>query len=511
MDAVSPQIGGSGGNTTLYIVIFFSCIVCVLSGVFSFRAQAARAEFERERIKAEFDEKARITEIEQERVKAQDEIEQERAEFEQERAEARADEKARTTELEQERVKAQADEKARTSEISAKLSVREELLKKLEERVTADLSAAAKTVKDANELKRNAVKASNDAAWHLGEAEKAQERADATGKENDKRLAEEKKKMADEATKKVEKAQKEADDAIEKANEEAKKAKELKEKLDKANAKIDKLATSDESVTFAIPAENEDETQSPLQKEANKHLSGQTVQEIQLVSKNGGVSQEIQQVGGGVSQGIQQVGGGVSQGIQQVGGGVSQGIQQVGGGVSQGIQEIPMKDRRVSQGIQQVGGGVSQGIQQVGGGVSQGIQQVGGGVSQGIQQVGGMGLCFSGSTKVNMVSGETMCIKDISLGDELAGGTLVDATLQIKNRSNDPFYRFNSTELGDCVYVTGSHYIHHDDKYIFVRDHPEAVLTDKCDDILYCLVTSDHTIPVGEFKFWDWEDNLIRN
>ena len=120
-------------------------------------------------------------------------------------------------------------------------------------------------------------------------------------------------------------------------------------------------------------------------------------------------------------------------------------------------------------------------------------------------------FCFSGSTKVSMASGETMCIKDISLGDELAGGTLVDATLQIKNRSNDPFYRFNSTELGDCVYVTGSHYIHHDDKYIFVEDHPEAVLTDKCDDILYCLVTSDHTIPVGEFKFWDWEDNLIRN
>jgi hypothetical protein len=121
------------------------------------------------------------------------------------------------------------------------------------------------------------------------------------------------------------------------------------------------------------------------------------------------------------------------------------------------------------------------------------------------------GFCFSGYTKVKMASGENMCIKDISLGDELAGGTLVDATLQIKNRSNDPFYRFNSTELGDCVYVTGSHYIHHDDKYIFVRDHPEAVLTDKCDDILYCLVTSDHTIPVGEFKFWDWEDNLISN
>jgi len=51
-----------------------------------------------------------------------------------------------------------------------------------------------------------------------------------------------------------------------------------------------------------------------------KQLSGQTVQEIQLVSKNGGVSQGIQQVGG----------------------------------VSQGIQEIPMKKKSKMQ-IQQVG------------------------------------------------------------------------------------------------------------------------------------------------------------
>mgnify|MGYP000536271059 CR=1 FL=1 len=26
------------------------------------------------------------------------------------------------------------------------------------------------------------------------------------------------------------------------------------------------------------------------------------------------------------------------------------------------------------------------------------------------------------------------------------------------------------------------------------------------DDILSCLVTENHTIPVGEFIFWDWED-----
>ena len=289
MDAVSPQPSGGSGNITLYIVIFFLCIISVLFGVFSFRARAAQTEFDQERAKAQADEKARITEIEQERVKAE-------AEFEQERVKAEAEFDKERAEIEEERTKARSNEKIRTSEISAKLSAREELLKKLEERVTADLSAAAKTVKDANQLKREATKASNDANWHLREAVKAQERADASGKENDKRLAEEKKKMADEATKKVEKAQKEADDAIEKATEEAKKAKELKEKLDEANARIDKLATPDDSVTFVTPVKNE-----------------------------------------GVSQGIQQVGGGVVQEIQQV------------GGVSQGTQEIPRKKKPKTQ------------------------------------------------------------------------------------------------------------------------------------------------------------------
>ena len=348
MDAVSPQPSGGSGNITLYIVIFFLCIISVLFGVFSFRARAAQTEFDQERAKAQADEKARITEIEQERVKAE-------AEFEQERVKAEAEFDKERAEIEEERTKARSNEKIRTSEISAKLSAREELLKKLEERVTADLSAAAKTVKDANQLKREATKASNDANWHLREAVKAQERADASGKENDKRLAEEKKKMADEATKKVEKAQKEADDAIEKATEEAKKAKELKEKLDEANARIDKLATPDDSVTFVTPDENEGV--SPLQKEANDAVARfeelmaggppdarhppteedirdarneaenavaaavatggynpYTIQEIKMVTKNEGVSQGIQQVGGGGE--IQQVGGGGE--IQQV-------------------------------------------------------------------------------------------------------------------------------------------------------------------------------------------------
>ena len=122
---------------------------------------------------------------------------------------------------------------------------------------------------------------------------------------------------------------------------------------------------------------------------------------------------------------------------------------------------------------------------------------------------GGGGSCFSGYTKVRMASGENKCIKDITLGEELKGGILVDATMQIKNRTNDPFYKIKSEILNGYVYVTGSHHILHGDKFIRVDEHPDAEITDNCDLVLYCLVTSTHIIPVGELTFWDWEDDLV--
>jgi hypothetical protein len=57
--------------------------------------------------------------------------------------------------------------------------------------------------------------------------------------------------------------------------------------------------------------------------------------------------------------------------------------------------------------------------------------------------------------------------------------------------------------------VTGYHHIKSGDKYVFVRDFDKSEKLDTVDDELCCLVTSDHTIPVGEFTFWDWEDNLL--
>jgi hypothetical protein len=118
-------------------------------------------------------------------------------------------------------------------------------------------------------------------------------------------------------------------------------------------------------------------------------------------------------------------------------------------------------------------------------------------------------VCFSPDTPVTLKNGSRVCIKDIKIGDVLVGGTIVDATMQIGNRSKDPYYKIFSKELNDYIYVTGSHYIKHGDKYVKVCDFPDSIRTEEYGKVLSCLVTSTHTIPIGEHTFWDWEDNLV--
>jgi hypothetical protein len=98
---------------------------------------------------------------------------------------------------------------------------------------------------------------------------------------------------------------------------------------------------------------------------------------------------------------------------------------------------------------------------------------------------------------------ETVMMKNLKLGDVLNNGSIVDAVMKIKNE-NDPYYK-----LPGNILVTGSHYMKYGGKYIRVKDVPDAKPTGKVDPIVYCLVTSDHKIPVGDYVFWDWEDNLI--
>ncbi len=91
-------------------------------------------------------------------------------------------------------------------------------------------------------------------------------------------------------------------------------------------------------------------------------------------------------------------------------------------------------------------------------------------------------------------------MKDVKIGDVLINESKVRATMQIQTSQDDPFYRIYSEDIQDYIYVTGSHHI---------KDGDKCEKLDTVDNEVSCFVTSDHMIPVGEFTFWDWEDNLL--
>jgi hypothetical protein len=156
-----------------------------------------------------------------------------------------------------------------------------------------------------------------------------------------------------------------------------------------------------------------------------------------------------------------------------------------------------------AKGVARVGKKAVRGIGRAGKKVGRGISRAGKKVGRGFKRLFRRRRCFSPETLVKLRSGKTVTMKNLKLGDVLNNGSIVDAVMKIKNE-NDPYYK-----LPGNILVTGTHYVKYGGKYIRVKDVPDAKPTGKVDPVVYCLVTSDHKIPVGDYTFWDWEDNLI--
>jgi hypothetical protein len=123
-------------------------------------------------------------------------------------------------------------------------------------------------------------------------------------------------------------------------------------------------------------------------------------------------------------------------------------------------------------------------------------------------------ICFSENTPIKLKSGKIVKIKDIHLGDILESGIEVYGTLRLKGNKDNPYYQIWSEKLKEYIFVTGDHKICPNerinkddlDNYIEVKDFKDAKKTDYWDQTLYCLITDNHKIPIGEYTFWDWED-----
>ena len=228
----APAAAKKGGNTTLYIVLFFLCVISIMAGSFYFMNQSQAAKSARDVEKIQADTTAKMAKA--------------TSDFEKQQIQADAAEKTRAAQL-------RAEFTGKEAALDAKAKGKEAQLKALEAKVNADLAAAAKTVKNANELRAKATFEKNTAATRLREAEAAKAKADASGKAIDKKLADEKAKLAAEANVKVAAANKKAADAATKAKAEANKAKAVKKQLDAVNAKLTGVQFSRSAPYGAVP------------------------------------------------------------------------------------------------------------------------------------------------------------------------------------------------------------------------------------------------------------------
>ena len=125
------------------------------------------------------------------------------------------------------------------------------------------------------------------------------------------------------------------------------------------------------------------------------------------------------------------------------------------------------------------------------------------------QIVRSIGSCFHPETKIKTKDGQTFFMKDLPLGVELEDGGTVFSVLKIDNPKKELLYKFTKNDNQENIYVTGEHYIKdHNNTFIQVKEHPDAVLqTEVYSDWFSCLITTTRRIKIGEYTFWDWEDD----
>ncbi len=123
-------------------------------------------------------------------------------------------------------------------------------------------------------------------------------------------------------------------------------------------------------------------------------------------------------------------------------------------------------------------------------------------VAGGVGAAGGFSgtFCFAPGTKLATQRG-SIRIEKVALGDTLSDGGVIEGILRVNGSQTDLY------ELEDTV-VSGDHLVYYEtlQKWILVKEHPQAHRLLKREPLLYCLNTSTRVIPIGTYKFRDWEE-----
>lgn len=115
-------------------------------------------------------------------------------------------------------------------------------------------------------------------------------------------------------------------------------------------------------------------------------------------------------------------------------------------------------------------------------------------------------ICFDKYTLIKMEDGSVKKISEMKVGDKLwdysntGKKNFVTAVLKLDAKHSKMY-------VIDGVIVSETHQVKHDESWILVRDHPNAVLLENyVEPVIYCLNTTSKEITVGDYVFTDWDE-----
>jgi len=115
-----------------------------------------------------------------------------------------------------------------------------------------------------------------------------------------------------------------------------------------------------------------------------------------------------------------------------------------------------------------------------------------------VGKAGSLGFCFDANTIINC-SNSPKNIANINVGDTLSPTNVVIAKHQFIN--SDKLYNYNG------IYVSGSHIVLENNKWIRVDKSTSAILTNHAPQYVYSLSTSDSIININSIIFKDYSES----
>ena len=108
--------------------------------------------------------------------------------------------------------------------------------------------------------------------------------------------------------------------------------------------------------------------------------------------------------------------------------------------------------------------------------------------------------CFDKNTLFSMNNDKIKKISEINVGDILSDGTRITAKMKLGTFGKRMFSLRG-------VIVSESHQVKKDNKWIFVKDHPEAIeIHGYKEPFIYCINTSSKEIILNGLEFLDWDE-----